>query len=166
MAYLAFNLFSTDTVFRCIWLSLECHWVATVVTHRKQNKNEPIIPSFFSCLSGICISKNRVCESTKKICLMDDLEMRMEIVNAIAKIWKWSTTNVYSAYSGCTPSLGSLGATALGGRWCLQDQAVSTALKLRKHWQRPAHRDLAEHDKFCIRESVSFLSGLVLFSSK
>lgn len=76
------------------------------------------------------------------------------------------TSYMYSAYPDCTSSLGSPGATALGGRWCLQDQVVSTVLKLRKGWAHPAPCDLAEGDKLCSREFTSFLSGLVFFSSK
>lgn len=49
------------------------------------------------------------------MCLMNGLELRMEIVNGIFKILKWFIA-LYSTHPACAPSLGPLGATALGGR--------------------------------------------------
>lgn len=67
LAYLVSRLFFTDSVLRCICISLECHWVTIVLTQKKRKINIPIIPALFFGPSGICISTNWVPERTEYI---------------------------------------------------------------------------------------------------
>lgn len=84
LAYLVFNLFSTKDILRCICISLECHWVPIVLTHRKKKWTHFSSIIFWSqwdlCFYKLSAWKNW------NMYPMDDLELRMEFLDDIVKI--------------------------------------------------------------------------------
>lgn len=85
LAYLVFNLFSTDAVLRCVCISLECYWVTIVLTHRKENKCTHYSSIIFLPQWDLYFYKLSAWKNWNMY-PVDDLELRMEFLDGIVKI--------------------------------------------------------------------------------